>query len=563
MTNYEIADHFTMLSKLMDIHGENSFKAKSYASAAFNIEKSPAELKNLSTSEIALLKGIGDSTAKKISELLNSGKMQVLQDMMNKTPKGIIEMLSIKGLGPKKIATIWKEMEIESIGELLYACNENRLLRYKGFGEKTQNSIQESIEFYLGNQGSFLYQQVEGLAESITTWLKKLFSDAAVRSTGAFRRQLEIIDCLEFVVHDTCERTKSTIENAGAPLELLEQNENDLLWKHSSGCTIKIFTCNNEYRDERLFFTTGTPEFNEAFVKHFPKIEYRGATTENDAVIFEQANIPYIHPALRENAAIIDKAKTGQLPTLIQPGDIKGIIHSHSTWSDGSNSLAEMAKACIERGLEYLVISDHSKAAFYANGLSEERIAQQHLEIEQLNQQLAPFRIFKSIECDILSDGSLDYDDEVLSNFDLVIASVHSNLKMTEEKAMQRLLAAIENPYTTILGHMTGRLLLSRNGYPVNHQKIIDACAANRVVIEINAHPVRLDIDWRWIETALNKGVLLSINPDAHHVDGFNDVKYGVLAAQKGGLDKQNNLSSFSLDELEAYIMETRMEKGI
>ena len=222
------------------------------------------------------------------------------------------------------------------------------------------------------------------------------------------------------------------------------------------------------------------------------------------------------------------------------------------------NSIEEMAKEAIRLGLQYLVISDHSKTAFYANGLSEERIIAQHGEVDELNKKLAPFKIFKSIESDILNDGSLDYSNDVLNSFNIVIASVHSNLKMTEEKAMMRLLKAIENPYTSILGHMTGRLLLSRNGYPVDHKKIIEACAANNVVIELNAHPRRLDMDWRWIDYALEKNVLISIDPDAHSIEGFADTKYGVMAAQKAGLTKDKNLSSYSLAEFEKFVEEQK-----
>jgi len=247
---------------------------------------------------------------------------------------------------------------------------------------------------------------------------------------------------------------------------------------------------------------------------------------------------------------------------LIQPGDIRGIIHSHSQWSDGVHTVEDMAKACIDQGYEYLVISDHSKSAAYANGLTEERIREQHRYIDELNEKFKPFKIFKSIECDILGDGALDYSNNVLSTFDLVIASVHSNLKMTEDKAMMRLLNAIRNPYTTILGHMTGRLLLSRPGYPVDHVTIIDACLENQVVIELNAHPRRLDMDWRWIDYAIEKGVLISIDPDAHSIDGY-DCRYGVLAAQKGGLTKQFNLSSYSLQQFEEYILNRKKLKGI
>jgi DNA polymerase (family 10) len=243
------------------------------------------------------------------------------------------------------------------------------------------------------------------------------------------------------------------------------------------------------------------------------------------------------------------KGNDAALPAVIQPGDITSIIHSHSNWSDGVHTLEQMANHAKNQGLQYLVISDHSKTAFYANGLSEERICPTPAG-DELNAKLAPFKIFKSIESDILNDGNLDYSTEVLASFDLVIASVHSNLKMTEEKAMMRLLKAIENPYTSIFGHMTGRLLLSRNGYPVDHKRIIDTCAANNVVIEINAHPRRLDIDWRWIDYALEKNVLISIDPDAHSTDGYEDCRYGVLIAQKGGVTKEKNLSSFSLGSL-------------
>lgn len=304
-----------------------------------------------------------------------------------------------------------------------------------------------------------------------------------------------------------------------------------------------------------LFTTTGSGEFLQAFKSMFPELKYDELETDNDRSVFEKAGIPYIHSCLRETSTIIEKAQQNKLPQLIQTSDIRSIIHSHSNWSDGTNSLEEMAQECIKRGYEYLVISDHSQTAAYANGLKEDRILAQHKQIDEHNKRLTPFKIFKSIESDILNDGSLDYPETILKSFDLVIASVHSNLKMTEEKAMSRLIKAIENPYTTILGHMTGRLLLSRNGYPIDHKKIIDACAVNRVVIEINAHPRRLDMDWRWISYAMEKNVLLSINPDAHFTEGFDDVKFGVLAAQKGGLTKENNLSSFSLTEFESWLI--------
>ena len=248
---------------------------------------------------------------------------------------------------------------------------------------------------------------------------------------------------------------------------------------------------------------------------------------------------------------------------LVQTKDIKGLIHSHSNWSDGAYTIEQMAEELIRLRFEYLVISDHSKSAYYASGLSEDRIKEQHKYIDDLNKKFAPFKIFKSIECDILSDGTLDYEDDVLKTFDLVITSIHSNLDMDEEKAMMRLLGAITNPYTTILGHMTGRLLTRRKGYPVDHKAIINACAAHNVVIEINASPSRLDMDWRWIDYAMEKGLLLSINPDAHSLEEFHYIKYGTLVAQKGALPTTSNLSSFSLQQFEAYLQETKRIKGL
>ncbi len=551
MDNAAIADNFSLLAKLMDIHGENSFKSKTYGVAAFNIEKLPVSLKDAPREKLFSIKGIGESAGRKIIEMLDTGRLSLLDEYINNTPPGVIEMLNIKGIGPKKIQTIWKEMGIESVGELLYACNENRLTLFKGFGEKTQKNVQESIEFYFQNQGHFLYAQLEEVFTQVDNYLKSIFSGDKVQVTGRYRRQELTIDELEFVILEPNELIKPKFRTAQPP-ELLEESSASLLFKLRNGLKLRLYTGGTNMA-EQLFKTTGSTEFIAAFGTAFPSVNHV-CPGNNDENIFQKAGIPYILPCLRESATIIDKAKQNKLPVLIQPIDIRSIIHSHSNWSDGSNTIEEMACECAKRGLEYLVISDHSQTAFYANGLKEERIREQHHYIDELNSKLSPFRIFKSIESDILNDGGLDYPETILKAFDLVIASVHSNLGMNEEKANTRLIKAIENPYTTILGHMTGRLLLSRNGYPVNHKKIIDACAANNVVIELNAHPRRLDIDWKWIDYALEKNVLLSINPDAHALDGFDDVKYGVFAAQKGGLTKEKNLSSFSLYQFENFL---------
>lgn len=556
MDNYEIADQFSLLSKLMDIHGDNSFKAKSYAVAAFTIEKLPEQLTSIPAQKIFSIKGIGESVGKKIIELIETNELGVLKEYLEKTPKGVLEMLQIKGIGPKKIATIWKELEIETLGELLYACNENRLLLYKGFGEKTQKNIKDAIEFYFNNIGSYLYQQVEQIVDIFQHQLQKNFPDCFFDISGEYKRQLEIIEKLEWVTNANASVLKNFFEKND--YKLVAEQAAYISFKGKENLTIGFYLATNN-RYKVLFTTSSSEDFLQAWNKKFGEIE---PTVTSEEIIFSAHQLPFIPAYLRESTSILEKATTNSIAHIIQPKDIKGIIHSHSNWSDGVNSIEEMANACIERQLEYLVISDHSKAAFYANGLSEERITQQHALIESLNKRLAPFTIYKSIECDILNDGSLDYDDEVLASFDLVIASIHSNLKMNEEKAMTRLIKAIENPFTSILGHMTGRLLLSRNGYPVDHKKVIDACAANNVVIELNAHPRRLDIDWRWIDYALTKNVLISIDPDAHAIEGFADCKYGVLVAQKAGLTITNNLSSFSKKEFEAFLIQQHHKRN-
>jgi DNA polymerase (family 10) len=536
--NDYIATQFTLLGKVMDIHGENSFKTRSYSGAAFTLEKLPMQLDGLPLEKITAIKGIGEAIGKKILEIQQTGELRLLKEYIHKTPPGVIEMLAIKGLGPKKIATIWKDMEIESVGELLYACQENRLTLFKGFGEKTQQNVREAIEFRLKHAGSHLYADIEPYALQLDAAVKKAFPTEKHALTGEFRRQLEVITKLQWV---------TTAEPEKLNAFLASQNVEE-------GIIIDLLPTTPEDFTRVLFETSCSGEFLEA-IRENAAWESKGRFASETA-LFEKLALPFVHPVRREQRGVIEHGA-------LEPGDVKGVIHSHSTWSDGSNTLEEMAAACIDKGFEYLVISDHSKSAFYANGLKEERIREQHAQIDDLNKQLAPFTIFRSIECDILNDGGLDYTNDILGTFDLVIASVHSNLKMSEEKAMSRLLKAIENPYTTILGHLTGRLLLSRPGYPVDHKRIIDACVQHGVAIELNAHPRRLDMDWRWIAYALEQGALISIDPDAHTIQGYDHIRYGVLAAQKAGLTPERNLSSFGLEGFREYLAERKKTKGI
>lgn len=540
----------------MDIHGENEFKIKSYSNAAYALDKLTEPLCDMSPRQMYAIRGIGEAIGKKIQEIIETKELSLLNEYIQKTPPGILEMLKIKGLGPKKIVTIWKELEIESIGELLYACEENRLVKYKGFGEKTQKNIQESLEFYLHHQGNYLYEQVEDLAKNLQQNLCEAFPNDQHIISGAFKRQMEWLGFLDVVT--TLSET-NLITWLSQKLFKIEKNENYFSCKGEDNFEIRwhLTTLSEFYWKD--FTLSASPEFLEAWEK-LPKFKMESFTSEQ--AIFEQVGVYFIPSPQRELPEIITRAASKALSNTIQPTDIKGIIHSHSTWSDGIHTIEQMAVAAKQQGYEYLIISDHSKSAFYANGLQADRIMAQHKEIDALNKKLAPFVIFKSIESDILNDGSLDYPDEVLECFDIVIASVHSNLKMTEEKAMMRLLNAINNPYTSILGHPTGRLLLSRKGYPVNFDTIIEACAENNVVIELNAHPRRLDMDWRYIQKAVENDVLISIDPDAHAIEGYDDCKYGVLVAQKAGLTAANNLSSFSLSEMMEFISFQQAKRG-
>jgi DNA polymerase (family 10) len=552
MTNYEIADQLSFLSKLMDLHGENSFRAKSYSIAAFYLEKFEKEVADMEDAALFSQKGIGESMGRHIRELQTTGKLQALEEILARTPQGVLEIMQIKGLGPKKVAVIWKEMGIESVGELEYACNENRLVTYKGFGAKTQEAVLQNIQFIRNNAGFHLWAEVQALANTLVNGLRRVNPGKLFSLSGAYRRQLPTLECIDIVTDASIDILK---QQFGVTPGVQIEESNELLQVQAPNQPkIVVHVVATEKFYKTLFITSASEEFLNAFNAQYKIPD----TVTSEEEIFTANKLAFIHPAQRETAGILQQAAANSLTQLIQPSDIKSIIHCHSNWSDGINTLADMAKAAIDKGFEYLVISDHSQSAYYANGLTPERIAKQHAEIDALNAKLAPFKIFKSIESDILGDGNLDYAPEVLKTFDLVIASVHSNLKMTQEKAMDRVLTAIRNPYTSILGHPTGRLLLSREGYPLDHKVIIEECVKHNVVIEINAHPRRLDLDWTWVEYALEKGALLSIDPDAHVIDGYDDVYYGVMAAQKGGLTTKHNLSSFDLADFERFLQQQK-----
>ena len=527
MTTEDIADALEITAKLMELHNENPFKIKAISSAAYKLGKTRLDLNNQTVDELTKIEGISKSLAEKIIDFTTTGTTKELHDLIAKTPAGVIEMLGVKGLGPKKVRQLWQELELESVTDLLYACHENRLVELKGFGEKTQNTIIQNIEFKIKNTGWFHFAYAEKIGQPIIDAIKELTE--FVSFTGAIYRKCEVIEEIDILVGDESidldEYYSETI-----PINFIQVNEN-------------VF-----YR--KLVETSSTKE-------HLEGINYKVLETKkysSEETVYSNLNIQYCEPELREGLFELEKAKNNQLPKLIELTDLKGVLHNHSTYSDGMNTLEEMAVYCKQLGYQYLGICDHSQTAFYADGLKVETVLLQQQEIEKLNKQLFPFKIFKGIESDILGNGSLDYEEDILKTFDFIVASVHANLKMDEEKANARLIKAIENPYTTILGHPTGRLLLGRTGYPIDHKKIIDACAANKVVIELNAHPYRLDIDWRWIPYCLEKGVMISINPDAHQLKGYHDMPYGTYIARKGLLTKDNCLNAMDLNTFENYL---------
>lgn len=532
MTTDQIQEALEMTSKLMELHGENPFKVKALSGAAYRIGKSGIELEGKTREELELIEGIGKGIAAKIDELQTSGTTKELAAMMAKTPSGVIEMLSIKGIGPKKVSQLWKGLGCESPGELLYACKENRLVELKGFGQKTQASIIQSIEYAMSNKGWFLYEKAEPYALKLVDFAKKQLKSELVSLTGSVRRRSIVLNKIELLVASE----KFSFEEFENPHNI----------------PIEVTTCAEHEFHSALFTTTAS----EQHLKQLEacKVMIR-SNAQSEQEIYAEANMAFIEPELREGNGEILLAQQNKLPNLVEVSDLKGILHCHSTWSDGLNTLEDMAKRCKEMGYQYFGICDHSKTAGYAGGLKEDRVLAQQKEADELNKKLGPdFRIFKGIESDILVNGSLDYPEDILKTFDFIVASVHSVLKMDKEKATQRLLTAIENPYTRILGHPTGRLLLSREGYPLDHKKIIDACAANNVVIELNSHPYRLDIDWTWIPYCMEKNVMISINPDSHEKEAMADVKWGTYAARKGMLTKEFCLNAKSRTEFESWL---------
>ncbi|MEM1135464.1 MAG: DNA polymerase/3'-5' exonuclease PolX [Bacteroidota bacterium] len=558
MSNKEIIQKFKLTASLLELHNANPFKVRAYSGIVFHLEKLDEQLEGKNIEQLLTLE-IKKGMAEKMLQIEAKGSFDELDQLLADTPEGVIQMLDIKGIGAKKIRAIWQELNIESLEVLYTACKEGKIAKLKGFGEKTQKLIIEQIDYLAANKGKLHFAKAEPIALSIKEKLEaeKLVEQVAL--TGEIRRYLEIIDTLEFIIvtkdfgafrkYLLNEERFNFDEKISGPFSLRGQDKESglkLIFKLSSP---KKFAAN-------LLISSSAPEHLATVISengHSLRTLANSKIFNSEADIYQKAGMQLVLPEMREGTFEVALAKKQELPKAVEMEDLKGILHNHSTYSDGKHSLEEMSIYCKELGYEYLGITDHSKSAFYANGLDESRISQQHKEIDQLNERLAPFKIFKGIESDILNDGALDYTDDVLASFDFIVASIHSNLKMDIEKATQRLLTAISNPYTTMLGHPTGRLLLRREGYPIDHQAVIDACAKHNVIIEINAHPWRLDLDWRWVRYAIDKGVMISINPDAHEKEGYQDMRFGLLVGRKAGLTSEMTFNALSREAVDQH----------
>lgn len=562
MSNTEIIDMLELTAKLMELHDVDAFKIRAFQSAAFNLDKTSEDLTKLSFPELLKLPGVGKSVAGKVLQIIETGRLQDLDDLLAQTPEGVLEMFRIKGIGAKKIRVIWRDFGIDTLQDLRLACESGEIAKIKGFGEKTQQAILESLAFLENQTGKLRMDKADALANMLRDVFEKEFSRVEV--TGQIRRKVEEVDTVQFVISTSDPIAAFEFLNS---LSYLEQNEIEstpFTWRgQASGyeVLIEIITISPDQFESQSFI-------HSAAEKHLKATGTTGWTllqtsmafpAETEEAVYERAGLPFIVPEMREGGFEFDWAQSHSPNDLVTWDALRGILHNHSTYSDGKHTLEQMANYCRELGFSYFGIADHSQTAVYAKGLEPYRIKQQHEEIDRLNAQFGgSFKILKGIESDILSDGSLDYSDDILASFDYVVASVHQNLSMSSEKATARLINAIQNPYTTILGHPTGRLLLARAGYPIDYKAVIDACAEHGVVIEINASPWRLDIDWRWVQYAISQGVMLSINPDAHEMAGFHDMHYGVAVARKGGLTKNMTFNALTLPEMDAYLLKRK-----
>lgn len=569
MRDSQVIEHLRWVSLLLELAGVSSFKVRAYRDAA-DILKRHAVLLDEHTEEKTLLviKGIGTSVARTIVEFLRSGSSTIADSYQAQFSQGILEILrSVRGLGVKKLQAIIEKFHIEKLEDLLELCENAKLLEVKGFAKSSVEKLRQNLLFVQQNRGYLLYSQALRLAEIFSAKFRQRFPQAEIIAVGELRRKLERLAQIELLTDlPEAEFDKILAENAFAELfaqgQFWQKQENSYSQLFTNGSLLQIHISARESWIKNQFLLTGSAEFLSTLRQEskIDQILQQGGSFTCEVDLLTQAGSRYIEPELREFHSW-EYLQT-RAEKLIQANEIKGIIHCHTLFSDGVDSVETMALSARDAGFEYIAISDHSQSSSVANGMKISSIRRQHAEIDSLNQRLAPFKIFKSIECDILQDGTLDYPDEILAEFDFVIIAVHQQLDLPKLKATNRILRAVSNPYASILAHPTGRLLNTRAGYDLDFEAVFQACHEHQVAIELNTTAMRLDLDWRKIPQALATGCLFSINPDAHSLQGINTIFRGVEIARKAGLSAKENLSSYGLRDLEKWIINQKAKRN-
>ncbi len=565
MDKSEIVKILNEIGMMLEIKGESFFKSKAYYDAAREIELMGDDIETLVKEDrLKDKKGFGKALSKKVSELVSTGHLQYYEELKNSVPPGLLEMLKIPGLGPKRIKMIYDKLGISTIEELKAACIENNLIKIPGFGEKTQKKILEGIDNLIKYSGQHYFKDAKILSQEIMEALKKQKSVTRLSEAGSLRRKKEIVKDIDLLASSANpEEVMNVFTSHPLVMQVVSSGSTKSSVQLKGGIAADLRVVKDNEYPYALHHFTGSKEHNTA-LRHIAKenglkINEYGVFQNNELIkceteedIFKIFGMSYIPPELRENNGELQAAKDGKLPVLVEHKDIKGIFHIHTLYGDGINTIDELAEACIKKGYAYMGITDHSRSAYYAGGLKEEDIKIQHDEIDKLNKKYghSGFKIFKGIELDILPDGSVDYDEKTLSLFDFTIASIHSALNMDEERMTKRVIEAMKNKYVKILGHPTGRLLLLREPIKININEIIKTAAEENVVIEINSNPYRMDLDWRYCKQAKEAGCKFIISPDAHSIEGINDVEYGVNIARKGWLEKENIINMVNAEKI-------------
>ncbi len=582
MDKNRVAEILDEIGTLLELKGENPFKCRAYHNASRTIAGLTVDIRTLVESgEIRNIKGIGEAIAERIKELVLTEKSEYYDELKSSLPEGLMKMLSIQGVGPKKVKLLYEKLKIKSVEELEKACKAGKLGNLEGFGKKTEENILAGIEALRKRSTKSLYSTAELSARRMFDVVAKQPGIIRAEIAGSLRRRKETIGDIDIVVSARRTAVKAIMKSftTHGDVERITgegETKSSVVLKSGINCDLRVVD-DSEFPFALNYFT-GSKEhnvrmrsrakeyglsLNEYGFSKLDATEKRGKAkkvvackTEDD--IYGALDLAYVPPELREDTGEIEAAEKNSLPNLVEEKDICGTFHCHTNYSDGSNTLLEMAEAAKKLGWQYLGIADHSKVAAYANGLSEERVKKQHKEIDGLNQKWGNFRIYKGTEVDILSNGDLDFNDKTLALFDYVVASVHSSFKMSEAEMTKRIIKALKNKYVTMLGHPTGRLLLQRDNYPIDMIAVINAAADYGKIIEINAHPMRLDLDWRLCSYAKKKNVKISINPDAHVTDGLADVHYGVGIARKGWLENKDVINTLNLKQMNKFLESLR-----